>query len=202
MADGIRFGPIGVSARHLCVDMQRLFLPGSPWAVPDLKRIVPPIIRLAEHQPQRTLFTRFIPPQKIDEAQGSWARLYEKWPGVLRSNLDEDALELLPELAGHAPAERVIDKMVYSPWLGATLGGMLAADGVDTLVVTGAETEVCVLATVIGAVERGYRVIVVADAICSSGRETHCATLEVCSQRFGQQIETAGLAEVMRMWAA
>ena len=54
----------------------------------------------------------------------------------------------------------------------------------------------------IGAVERGYRVILVADAICSSARETHCATLEVCSQRFGQQIETAGLAEVMRIGAA
>lgn len=202
MADGIRFGPIGASARHVCVDMQRLFLPGSPWEVPELERIVPAVTQLARHQPGSAIFTRFIPPRDLDEARGAWARLYEKWPGVLRENLDDGALELLPELAGLAPAERIIDKTVYSPWLGATLGGMLEEEQVDTLVITGAETEVCVLATLIGAVERGYRVILVTDAVCSSVPETHRATLEVCTQRLGQQIETAELAEVMALWPA
>ena len=38
---------------------------------------------------------------------------------------------------------------------------------------SGSETDVCVLATVLDAVDIGYRVIVVRDAICSSSDEGH-----------------------------
>ena len=44
---------------------------------------------------------------------------------------------------------------------------MLDGSEVDTLVVTGGETDICVLATVLGAVDRGFRVVLVSDAICS-----------------------------------
>jgi nicotinamidase-related amidase len=66
------------------------------------------------------------------------------------------------------PHARVLDKRIYSPWPGTGLDEALRAGGVDNLVVTGAETDVCVLATVLGAVDLGYRVIVVTDALCSS----------------------------------
>ena len=39
---------------------------------------------------------------------------------------------------------------------------------VDTLVISGSETDVCVLSTVLGAVDRGYRVVIAIDALCSS----------------------------------
>jgi nicotinamidase-related amidase len=41
------------------------------------------------------------------------------------------------------------------------------------LIGSGSETDVCVLATVLDAVDIGYRVIVVRDAICSSSDEGH-----------------------------
>jgi hypothetical protein len=43
----------------------------------------------------------------------------------------------------------------------------------DALIVSGSETDVCVLATLLDAVDIGYRVIVVRDAICSSSDEGH-----------------------------
>jgi nicotinamidase-related amidase len=61
---------------------------------------------------------------------------------------------------------------------------------VDTLIVSGTETEVCVLATVLGAIDHGYRVIVVTDAICSSADPTHDAMLGIYQSRFGMQVET------------
>jgi nicotinamidase-related amidase len=43
----------------------------------------------------------------------------------------------------------------------------------DALIVSRSETDVCVLATVLDAIDIGYRVIVVRDAICSSSDEGH-----------------------------
>jgi nicotinamidase-related amidase len=56
---------------------------------------------------------------------------------------------------------------------------MLDGSKVDTLVVTGGETDICVLATVLGAVDRGFRMVLVSDAICSSADQTHDALMEL-----------------------
>lgn len=60
-AQGLVNGPLGKTVLHLCVDMQRLFAPGGPWAVPWTQRVPPAIEELVTSHPQRTLFTRFIP---------------------------------------------------------------------------------------------------------------------------------------------
>ncbi len=66
---------------------------------------------------------------------------------------------------------------------------MLQQDRIDTVVMTGGETDVCLLAAIMGAVDLGYRVIVVSDAVCSSTDDTHDAAMEMYAKRFGQQIE-------------
>jgi nicotinamidase-related amidase len=55
--------PLGPNAVHLCIDMQNLFAPGAPWATPWMERVLPQVRALVEHAPERTIFTRFIPPQ-------------------------------------------------------------------------------------------------------------------------------------------
>src|SRR3546814_17853162 len=100
--------------------------------------------------------------------------------------IGRDMVDLVPELAGFVPPAAIVDKRVYSPWTETDIGERLRARGVDTLVVTGGETEVCVLATVLGAVDRGSRVVVVTDALCSSTDETHDALMTVYRNRYGQ----------------
>lgn len=187
--EGLRYGPPGDRAVHLCVDMQRLFDKGSDWAVEWMREVLPNVCQVVEMFPARTIFTRFIPPESLDDAPGAWRRYYEKWPQMLRQNLDPDWLRLLPELEIHLPAAQVFDKPVYSPWMDGRLHPMLQQDRVDTLIVTGGETDICLLAAVIGAVDLGYRVIVVSDAVCSSTDDTHDAAMEMYAKRFGQQIE-------------
>jgi nicotinamidase-related amidase len=68
------------------------------------------------------------------------------------------------------------------------------------LIVSGSETDVCVLATVLDAVDLGYRVILVRDAVCSSSDEGHDMLMRLYHARFTEQIETADAAAVMAQW--
>ena len=69
-----------------------------------------------------------------------------------------------------------------------------------TLTITGAETDVCVLATVFGAIDFGYRVVLATDALCSSSDTTHDALLTLYQERFAQQIEAADAATILTNW--
>jgi nicotinamidase-related amidase len=59
---------------------------------------------------------------------------------------------------------------------------------------------VCVLATVLGGIDFGYRVVVVTDALRSSSDATHDALLTVYHQRFAQQVETVEMETVLSGW--
>jgi nicotinamidase-related amidase len=193
--------PIGITARHLCIDMQRLFSPEGPWPTPWMTRVLPVVEALAERAPQRTIFTRFIPPPRAEEMPGMWQAYYAKWREVTREKVDPSLIELMPSLKRFVPPAAVLDKMVYSAFADGALAARLEADGGNTLIISGSETDVCVLATVLGAVDRGYRVIVVRDAVCSSSDESHDALLELYHRRFAVQIEVADAEEIIRSWS-
>jgi nicotinamidase-related amidase len=190
----------GPNAVHLCIDMQRLFAPDGPWPTPWMARVTPVVAAIVEHAPARTVFTRFITPHSVTDAIGMWRQFYRKWGAVTRENIDPALLDLIPPLQRHVPPAAVFDRMVYSAFADGRLHTQLIEKNIDTLIVTGSETDVCVLASVLAAVDRGYRVIVVADAICSSSDETHDALLGLYSKRFDVQIEVTQAAEVLDSW--
>jgi nicotinamidase-related amidase len=192
--------PLSARAVHLCLDMQNVFAPGGLWATPWLPKVIPMISEIVSRHPERTVFTRFITPTAVTDARGTWTNYYTHWRQALRPNLEPDALDLVPDLARFVPPAIIVDKMHYSAYVSSglqkTLTGLLA----DALVVTGAETDVCVLATVLHAVDIGYRVIVVHDGVCSSSDEGHDALMKVFHGRYSQQIETATAEEVLSAW--
>ena len=193
--------PLTPRSIHLCVDMQKLFAAGSHWHAPWLERVLPRVERLAAERPQQTIFTRFIPAGSPAEAPGLWRRYYERWESMTLENLPSDAVDLLEPLARLVPPAEVIDKTVYSPWFNRALEERLRERGADALVITGTETDVCVLAAVLGAVDRGYRVLVPADAICSSSDGGHDALLGLFHQRFSQQVEVVNTTdELLANW--
>ena len=67
----------------------------------------------------------------------------------------------------------------------------------DTVIITGGETDVCVLSTMLGAIDWGFRVILVTDALCSSADETHDA---IYMNRFGEQVETVTTDTILESW--
>jgi nicotinamidase-related amidase len=194
--EGLRFGRLRENWVHLCVDMQRMFAEPTEWHTPWMERVLPNVVAVVELDPARTVFTRFIPPPSAEEVGGAWRRYYRKWETMTRNQLDLQMLDLVPELARFVPPAVLEDKTVMSAWHGS-LHARLRAAGVDALIVSGAETEVCVLATVMGAIDLGYRVIIVADAICSGADSTHDAMLGIYESRYGMQVETVTAADLL-----
>jgi nicotinamidase-related amidase len=192
--------PLTSRSVHLCVDMQRMFSADGPWPTPWMDRVLPAVAAIAERHPTRTVFTRFIPPYAPDDMPGTWKRFYRRWPNVTRSRLDPAMLELVAPLGQLVPPAVVMDKPVYSPFASATLARYLTGRSADALVVTGAETDVCVLATILGAVDNGFRVILVEDAVCSSSDTGHDALLTMFRERFTEQIEVAEAETVLSVW--
>jgi nicotinamidase-related amidase len=89
---------------------------------------------------------------------------------------------------------------VYSPWTGSDCTGSCVAPASDTVIITGGETDVCVLATMLGDIDWGFRVILVTDA-CSSADETHDVMMNVCMNRFGGQVECVTRETLLYSWA-
>lgn len=185
---------------HLCVDMQRLFSEEGPWPTPWMSRVLPNCVALAEHDPERTILTRFVPPQVPEEAHGAWRPYYERWREVTRDRLDPRLIDLMPGLERFAPPAWVIDKPVYSAFAGRRLASVLAERRADTLIVSGAETDVCVLSTILGAIDLGFFVVVVRDAVCSSADEGHDALIRMFECRFSQQLAIADTETILASW--
>lgn len=196
----LTYGNLGGSCVHLCVDMQRMFAEDTEWRMPWLPRILPNVIEITRAFPERTIFTRFIPERKPGNGHGTWKIYYEKWKSMTLEHLDPALIDLVPALAQFSPPAEISDKQVYSPWSGTSLHQRLQQRNTDTLVVTGGETDVCVLATVMGAVDLGYRVVIATDALCSSTDETHDAILDIYHRRYGTQIETVTTQTILDHW--
>lgn len=180
--------------------MQRLLGSEGPWPTPWVEPALERAVRLVESRPAQTIFTRFVPPHSAAQMPGAWRRFFEKWRDVTREFIDPALLELLPPLASFVPPAATVDNGRYSAFVDSRLQTLLRERGVTTLVVSGAETDVCVLSTVLNAVDLGYRVIVTADAICSSVDKTHDALMTLYSERFGEQIELADTDAILQSW--
>jgi nicotinamidase-related amidase len=198
--DELRHGAPGENAVHICVDMQRMFAEGTEWRMPWLARVLPNIVAIAAAHAERTIFTRFIPAKTPDQIFGMWQHYYKRWESMTVERLGADMIGLVPDLAQFVPPARTFDKHVYSPWTGSDLHAQLRNATVDTLIITGGETDVCVLATVLGAVDWGFRVILATDALCSSADETHDSMMNIYMNRFGQQVECGTTETLLDSW--
>jgi nicotinamidase-related amidase len=180
--------------------MQNIFAKGGVWETPWMERVLPAISDICARYADRTVFTRFITPERPQDRHGQWQAYFTKWQRATRSHLAPGALDIVPELARYAPPAAVVDKPAYSAFFGSRLGHLLAERHVGTVVVSGAETDVCVLATVLGAVDLGLRVIIVQDALCSSSDTGHDALMTMYRTRFHGQIDLVDVNRLFDMW--
>ncbi|GJE77847.1 cysteine hydrolase family protein [Methylorubrum suomiense] len=96
----------------------------------------------------------------------------------------EPGHDIIPDLQPR-DGEPVIDKPGKGAFYATELGAVLEARGIDTLIVCGVTTEVCVHTTVREANDRGYRCVVVGDACGSYIPAFHEAGLAMITAQGG-----------------
>lgn len=112
--------------------------------------------------------------------------------GMVRETWDADVVDALTPL----PGEVVLDKTRYSAFYDTDLEERLRALGVDTVIVCGVTTNICVESTVRDAFFRDIRVVVPSDATAAVTPALHEGALEDFRYGFGQvaTVEEIGAA--------
>jgi nicotinamidase-related amidase len=197
---GLKFGALGRNTLHLCIDMQMMFAFETKWASESIWYALPTIMKICDKYAPRTAFSRFICPKDLSETSGQWTRFYAEAEGMLCANMDPSMMDLLPELKRFCPPAKIVDRKVFSAMASSALRELLVEQSIDTLVISGFETDVCVLATVIAAIDLGFRIVLVRDALASSNAVGENAALDGIFSRFDQQIEVINSAALFQTW--
>ncbi|MFO7171958.1 MAG: isochorismatase family cysteine hydrolase [Bacillota bacterium] len=173
----------------LVIDMQRQFTDptaGSNY-YPEIEAIKGPIARLVAALRAEAAAAGTPPPLIwVYDVHDSPADLeFRKLPphGLVGTPDPEPDPDLQP-----APGEPVLHKRRFSAFFGTDLDLRLRARGVDTVVLVGNKTNVCVRATATDAMGYGYRVLVVREAVASNRPHLHAASLEDIDRYIGQVI--------------
>ncbi len=196
----------------IVVDMQRGFLdPGEAMEVPPAREIIPRIqtlLGLFREKRLPVVFTEFVysqaVPLLVGELHPEHKRALPGGPrgfGVPSSSCleGEDNVHTVSDLAPR-PDELVIRKRGYDGFNGTPLDGALRARGVTALVLTGTMTDICVLASVVGAFNREYRVVVVEDAVATLWPEIQRATLDIFRRAFARVASAKEVADEVAAW--
>jgi nicotinamidase-related amidase len=185
----------------LVIDMQRDFLESEGYAaaagldISPLQAIVPTVNKLLDSARAAGLMivhTREghvpdlsdCPPYKLARSRAAGAEIGSNGPLgrlLVRGEPGHDFIEALQPSVG----EIVIDKPGYSAFAHTDLDHRLRVRSIDTLLLSGITTEVCVSSTLRDAVDRGYRCITVGDACASGYDDLHWAALRMIAVEGG-----------------
>ncbi|AYG70131.1 MULTISPECIES: isochorismatase family cysteine hydrolase [unclassified Rhizobium] len=192
--------PLSQNTLHVVIDMQRLFAEETAWHTPAIAGILPNVVALSKARPAETLFARFAVPQNAEAAKGRWKDYYRRWSSVTLDELDVAMLDLVAPLAAIASPSSIVDKGTYSIFGSPAFAARLQGSEIDTLIFSGVETDVCVYASALDAVDAGYRVILAEDALASGDMKAHAMVIDILAARLTEQIEILSTKTILNLW--
>jgi len=180
-------GGLGARPALAVIDMTLGFTdPGSPLAC-DLEGPVREIARLLEAARDSGIPVVFTTVAYRESDRLTAAAFIDKVPALLTLEAGSRWAEIDPRLAPRED-EPVLNKLFASGFFGTGLSSALTAAGVDTLVVTGASTSGCVRATVVDALQYGFRPVVPREAVGDRDPAAHEANLHDIDAKYGDVI--------------
>jgi nicotinamidase/pyrazinamidase len=147
----------------IIVDVQNDFCPGGALAVPNGDEVVPVINRLLAHE-WLTVATMDWHPAEHSSFHvhgGPWPRhcVQHTTGAELHRDLHASKVQAIVTKASHHEQD------AYSGFDGTELARLLRDQGIQRVVVCGIATDYCVRATAQDALQEGFEVLVLADAI-------------------------------------
>ncbi len=196
-------GPIAIQAERtalVIIDMQRDFLEPKGFGetlgndVSLLDRAVEPCARLLELCRRQEVFVIHTREgHRPDLSDAPKAKIERGSPSMRIGDVGPMGRILVRGEPGHdiiarlypAPGEPVVDKPGKGAFYATDLHSILQNRGIETLIVCGVTTEVCVHTTVREANDRGYRCIVPSDCCASYFPEFHEVALRMIKAQGG-----------------
>ncbi len=101
----------------------------------------------------------------------------------------DEGSRVIPELSVYEGIE--VPKRFYDAFHGTDLYPVLRELSIDTVILTGVSTDICVVHTAAGAFFRGFEILVVSDCTASMDEEKHQSALEYMEKMYGAEIITS-----------
>jgi nicotinamidase-related amidase len=202
--------PLDIStAAFIIVDMQNDFVRvGAPLEVPDTRATIRPIqevTRLFRAAGRPVIYTRFITGEK-ETLLWTWSPQIRAPQRCCRRGLvrryedlgaERECMAVIDELEV-LPGDYVVDKYWYGAFHRTNLMDILEAEGVDTVLIAGTVTQICVEETARGAFHNELKTVVLRDCVSSFAPDLHEAALKNHAMKFGMVLDSAQVAERFR----
>ena len=188
----------------IVVDMQNAFLSdegsmtNGGMDITELKKTVGPVQRLVDacHTVNvPIIFTRYVLRADYKDA-GLWAERRPEFKEINSNSLVAGTwdAELDPRMDVQV-GDYILDKTRYSSFYNTNLEVILRGLEVDTLIISGVTTEICVESTVRDAYFRDYKILVPEDAVAAMDVARHQGSLLTIHWGFGTVTTTAEVIE-------
>jgi maleamate amidohydrolase len=177
----------GLRPALLVIDVNVGFTdPESPLAC-DLEGVVVAIQRLLGEARAARLPVVYTTVSYDEGDRLAAAAFIDKIPALLTLEAGSRWVEIDPRIAP-LPDEPVLNKLFASAFFGTPLSSLLTAAGCDGVIVTGASTSGCVRATVVDALQHGFRPVVPREAVGDRNPAAHEANLYDIDTKYGDVV--------------
>jgi maleamate amidohydrolase len=177
----------GTRPALVVVDVNRGFTDPQSPLVCDLDDVVVAIQRLLGETRAAGFPVVYTTVAYTEADKRTAAAFIDKVPALLTLEAGSRWVEIDPRIAP-LPDEPVLNKLFASAFYGTPLASFLAANRCDSLIVTGASTSGCIRATVVDALQHGYRPIVPREAVGDRNPAAHEANLYDIDAKYGDVV--------------
>lgn len=180
----------------LAIDFTRAFTePGRPLAAECSAQLEATnrLIAAARAVNIPVMFTAVAYDAPDQSDAGLWAR---KIGGQTDLQAGGEGVQIDPRL-DRQPQDQLLTKKYASCFFGTDLASRLMASGRDTLIVVGLTTSGCVRATVVDAIQLGFRPIVVREAVSDRWPDAHAQSLRDLDAKYADVMDLSAVLEQM-----
>lgn len=171
----------------LIVDMINDYIsPGGKLFSEGTRGVIPHVESLIEFAREGNVPIYFVNSSLVSENQPmarKWGNHAEKgtWGAQIIDELT------VPEYA------TIVEKPGYDGFYGTDLDQQLRSENIDTVIIAGVDTHVCVLQTAAGGFNHGYTVLGIPECITTKDDMKHSFGVEYLESHFGETISIAEL---------